>query len=557
MTNSYPAPGPGSWALEGAHWTKPVSAYFADVFSHAMPVGFAACAEHYGMPIAGLDIAYVGHFMYVQIRPLGAPVAAKGPPPKWLFKLLLRLHPALRRRVRRSGEVFEQRLWRQEIDDWHRRIKPGLIERHLALQRVELERLDNPDLLDYLTACRDQAHAALVIHHRLFACTALPLGEFLFETQAWTGLPSADILSILRGASPATAGASAEANALRAALREDTQARDWLLAGPWDGALLDRLRAREGRVGETLNAYLDLVGNRLATGYDVADHRVMEVPEITLRGLALSLDSPAQDRIDEARVAAVRDRVPEAHREDFDRLLEEAIFTHEIRDERIMIGDAWATGLLRRALLETGRRMQAMGVIEQPEHLLDARHAEIEALMRGAGGPSTGDLAARHRQRCSARIDEMPAYLGNAPSPPPPNDWLPPSARRLMNGVGTFLLGNLGQPGSPPAGGTLHGTGASGGIYEGKARVVRSAQELEQVQQGEILVVPSTSPVFNVVLPLIGAIVTDRGGVLCHAAVVAREFGLPAVVGALGATDAIRSGDRLVVNGDTGEVSVS
>ena len=64
----------------------------------------------------------------------------------------------------------------------------------------------------------------------------------------------------------------------------------------------------------------------------------------------------------------------------------------------------------------------------------------------------------------------------------------------------------------------------------------------------------STSPSFNLILPLLGAIVTERGGALCHAAIVAREYGLPAVVGCGGAVAAVKSGDRVRVDGDTGEM---
>jgi pyruvate,water dikinase len=100
----------------------------------------------------------------------------------------------------------------------------------------------------------------------------------------------------------------------------------------------------------------------------------------------------------------------------------------------------------------------------------------------------------------------------------------------------------------------LKGFGVSPGVYEGRARVISSISELPEVQQGEVLVASSTGPTFNVVLPLIGALITERGGALSHAAIVAREYGLPGVVGCLGATKAIRTGMRVRVDGRTGEV---
>ena len=93
-------------------------------------------------------------------------------------------------------------------------------------------------------------------------------------------------------------------------------------------------------------------------------------------------------------------------------------------------------------------------------------------------------------------------------------------------------------------------------MYEGIARLVDSPADFARIRQGDVLVTRSTSPYFNVVLPLLGAIVTDRGGQLSHAAIVAREFGIPAVVGTRDATSTIPDGATVQVDGSAGEVRV-
>ena len=103
-------------------------------------------------------------------------------------------------------------------------------------------------------------------------------------------------------------------------------------------------------------------------------------------------------------------------------------------------------------------------------------------------------------------------------------------------------------------GARLKGFPVSAGVYEGPVRVIRRVEELPDVQRGEVLVASSTGSTFNVVLPLIGALVTERGGVLSHAAIVSREYGLPGVVGCVGATDALSTGMRVRVDGNTGDV---
>ena len=92
------------------------------------------------------------------------------------------------------------------------------------------------------------------------------------------------------------------------------------------------------------------------------------------------------------------------------------------------------------------------------------------------------------------------------------------------------------------------------GVYEGTARLVDSPADFGRVRPGDVLVTRMTSPYFTVVLPLLGAIVTDRGGQLCHAAIVAREYGIPGIVGTREATSTIPDGAQVRVDGATGEV---
>ncbi len=102
----------------------------------------------------------------------------------------------------------------------------------------------------------------------------------------------------------------------------------------------------------------------------------------------------------------------------------------------------------------------------------------------------------------------------------------------------------------------IKGVPASPGVVEGKARVILDVNELDQLQDGEILVCSTTSPSWAPAFSKIKAAVADVGGVMCHAAIVCREYGLPAVVGTGIATKAIKTGDKIRVNGDTGLVEI-
>jgi len=125
-----------------------------------------------------------------------------------------------------------------------------------------------------------------------------------------------------------------------------------------------------------------------------------------------------------------------------------------------------------------------------------------------------------------------------------------------MRAMGIALGAVFGSSEAPHEENVLRGLAASGGVYEGPARRVSGPHEFDRIVQGDVLVTESTSEAFNIFLPLLGAIVTDAGGLLSHSAIVAREYGIPGVVGTRDATDRIPDGTLVRVDGDAGEVTV-
>jgi pyruvate,water dikinase len=102
----------------------------------------------------------------------------------------------------------------------------------------------------------------------------------------------------------------------------------------------------------------------------------------------------------------------------------------------------------------------------------------------------------------------------------------------------------------------LVGAAASPGIAEGPARVLRDVEEIVDVRDGEILVCTVTSPAWAPIFSKIRGTVTDIGGIMSHAAIVCREYGLPAVVGTGRATSEIRTGQRVRIDGTAGTVTI-
>jgi rifampicin phosphotransferase len=557
-TSTFQPPSPGAWELERTHATRPMARFMWDAFPPSMMRGFKDATREYGALLDHIEIAVIDGFMYTAPRPVGAPKNAKGPPPRLMFKLLVNLHPEIRRRVKRAGEVFTRRIWRDELRWWDDEVKPSIARDAQALMREDPASLSDTALADHVRRAADFLRRTIYYHHRLNCCAMIPVGDFLVHATQWTGMTPQEILRTMRGRSPLSAGATAELESLRVAILADSQAMMLLLSQRTPAEMIAALEQQPGAVGAAMREYLAVVGLRVLGGYDVSDRHAREHPELLvniIRSAVTGTGDAAQLGATGDAVDEVRSRVPQAHRAEFDGMLEEALLTYRVRDERNFCCDSIGIGVARRAILAAGERLRGKGRVHDATHLVDASEAEIVSLLERSEGPSADELAARHQRRTTTSLDEAPDRLGFPPSAPPPPDWLPPAAARLQRSVDLVLqLMFAVPPAAKSAGKKLSGFGVSPGVFEGPARVITAVADLPLVQAGEVLVAPSTGPTFNVVLPLLRAIVTERGGALSHAAIVAREYGIPAIVGCPGATSAVKTGTRVRVDGTKGEM---
>jgi pyruvate,water dikinase len=208
--------------------------------------------------------------------------------------------------------------------------------------------------------------------------------------------------------------------------------------------------------------------------------------------------------------------------------------------------DQGANAHVRLVLVAVGEKLVELGVLDAPDDVILFRYNELRAFI---GNPTGMDgraiVAAAKAKRAAAEKIQ-------------PRDW-----------VGTVTATQLAFPylnlwGYPDkftrsqvkVHGQVSGIAGSPGVVEGTARVVMSEAEFDSLMEGEILVCQMTNPAWQVLYGKIIAVVTDAGGTVSHPAVLAREYGIPAVVGTSVATATIRTGDRLRVNGTTGLVEI-
>jgi phosphohistidine swiveling domain-containing protein len=530
-------PGPGPWEQDPVHFPRPMTRYFQETHPASFKRGTNDFARFYGMLIDGLQISYVRGFGYNQVLP--APEAE------------------IPQRIQRAEKVFAQKLWREQLRDWDENCKPSAIAMHRELQTIDPDDLSDTELVAYLTRCRDHHSAMIAQHMRFTAGAVLPTGDFLAHVGDWTGLPPSELLGLMRGSAVVSAGGSDEMERLKKAFAEDPSARKLLETDGDPAQVLASLRSQGGESGAAVSGYLDLVGNRLIDGFDIAEPSALELPDALLRAIRISVSGEAQVASDiDARIAEVRALIPAAHQDEFDELLGEARLTYRLRDERGVYSDIWAAGLMRRAALAAGRRVAGRGRLATAYQMLDASLDEMCALVAGTGGPSADELASRAAYRAAYTAKDVPTSLG-PPAPPPPDlAGLPPSVGRVMRAIFISLGHLFGSSQAQNEERVLYGIAASKGVYEGPARRVSGPSEFGQIAKGDVLVTESTTEAFNILLPLLGGIVTDNGGLLSHAAIVSREYGIPGVVGTREATGRIANGVLVRVDGDAGEVTV-
>ena len=537
-TVEFHPPGPGSWSIDGAHFPRPVSRFQSEIHPKGIRKGFLDCARRYGLLIDTLDYHFVNGFAYSSVVP------APG--------------DEIPDRFKAAESVFRDKLWRTDLERWDNEVKPASIATHQALLAVDPETLSDEELIAYVGDCRDNLERMVAQHHTFNLAAILPVGDFMAHVGKWCSLPMGEFLALTRGAAPESAGIFHEMDVLAEAIRNSPTARE-TLAGEGPGAdILQALCDEPGAVGDAAKTYLGVVGHRLLNSLDTGEQSAIEVPDALVSRIRLAVDQAAHEAsaVSEEDVTRLRDAIPPEHRETFDELLAEVRLMSRLRDERGFYSDVWAGGVMRRALLAAGARLAAEGRIAEPEHLVEASYAEIRELLGRTGGPSADELADRANYRKQHRAENAPPALGDPPSPPPPMDGLPPDVLRVMTALGTAIASLGTGPEVEKSAAVVKGIGASPGTYTGIARVIDNPEDLSRLQRGDVLVAAATTDSFNIVLPLLGAIVTNAGGLLSHAAIVGREYGIPSVVGTRNATAAIADGTRVTVNGSNGEVTI-
>ncbi|MDX1403679.1 MAG: PEP-utilizing enzyme [Woeseiaceae bacterium] len=222
----------------------------------------------------------------------------------------------------------------------------------------------------------------------------------------------------------------------------------------------------------------------------------------------------------------------------------------------------WFTTRFNAKIREFGDLLVKCGLLKDREDIFQLNHREVDEALTdamlawAAGSQPLGagrwQPLVEKRRAILAKFAEWDAPVAIGPMP----EHLEDPAVQMLWGITSETLDLWSLPPDQVNDKELHGFAASPGVVEGIARVLKNVNDIGQIREGDILVSPVTTPSWGPVFPKIKAAVSDIGGTMSHAAIVAREYGMPAVVGTGRATKQISTGQRIRVDGDNGIVTI-
>jgi pyruvate,water dikinase len=331
------------------------------------------------------------------------------------------------------------------------------------------------------------------------------------------------------------------------------------------GGVLQALQAcDEGRaLLKDIDAYKNEYGNKsmYAHEYIYVTWRENPTPIVeALRGYLLSDYDYEKDvrQLRENRATAIKEMwslVPattsQADKDKLKTALDLALKMTPLTPDHHFYMDQGTYARMRLVLMGIGRKLVELGGLSQADDIMFLKYDELRKLSANVSTFDARSIVKERRQEREKAFARRPQLWAGTIT-----EWSmygEPYKQVLWDWPGIYERSK--EAAKQPSG-SVKGLGASAGVFEGVARVVDSPDEFDQVKRGEVLVCKMTSPSWVVLFTKIGGLITDSGGALSHPAVVSREFGIPAVVGTRTGTQAIRTGQRVRLNGASGLVEI-
>jgi rifampicin phosphotransferase len=539
-------PPPGFWTRETSHNPKPFTPFCGPLEVSTVNAGFRAMFDEFGFLIETLEIREIGGWMYLRMVPIDD-------------------SDLMGRRVDRCVQAMRSQHHRELITQWEQKWRPDLKARLARLFAVDLTALSDPELDEYLGEATHFFKQAHRIHFLLQGAIVLSLGDVAFACRELLGWDDAATLDLLNGLSSASTGPALRLRELAEIVRTRPRLAAWL--ENLDTHAATRLNEIDAEFATAFRRFQDDFGSR-GLSLEFADPTLREEPALLLRLIRDQVLSGYDPEANAEMLAARREAalesarssltsVPLAAQERFERALAIAQRAYPLREDNEPYTISGPTAVVRYAALELGKRLAARGQFDQGDDVFWLDYADARAALRDGQDRRSAIITTRAKR---AWIDAHPgpASYGMPPGPPPPMDQVPAEVELAMRALqwhaGHVFGFDRRDRGTASPAQIISGIAASPGSYSGPARLVLNETEFHKIRPGDVLVCPATTPVWSVVFPQLGALVTDSGGLLSHPAIIAREYGIPAIVATGNATSLLRDGERVTVDGTAGVV---
>jgi len=537
------------------------------MFIEGINQSFSKVFAAFGLLAETLETREIGGYVYNHVKPFGVEDRPGGRmPPRLILWLVLRLNPTFRRRIARGKKALRDGLGRQLIERWFNEWRPQLVQDIARLRAVPLAGLSDGQLAAHMEELRVWVFEAYDIHFYLSGANGFPLARLAWFCRDELAYDDMATLALLSGLSDASSEPAMALAALADRIRTDDEVRDAVVHMD-AGRVLAFLRERGDGASAEVDDYVERYGCR-ALRYELIERTLGEDPELLGRLLQEHLRTPVDLHAQQRRLEQQRENakaialaaLPDAsRRERFLALLAAAERAYPVREDNEFFTVSVPLALCRFVALEVGGRLARSTIIEAEDDVFFLRWDELVAALRGNSGDYAERVRARRIKYREAEGYDPPSSFGEEP-PPPPLDVLPPTARQAMEAMQYIqervFEGERSGARVDEGSREIRGRAAARGTYTGTARVIMGEHQFDKLQPGDVLVCPITSPVWSILFANVGALVTDTGGILSHPAIIAREYGIPAVVATGNGTTLIRDGQQVEVDGDAGVVRI-
>jgi len=518
-----PADASLTWTREDVHMDECMPVLSCNYVLHAPAFGLDRANLVFGPP-ARVRYRGVHGYMYATRSLLASPDAMPA------------LEATAVRRRRESARTLGR--------DWPDRYLPAVLAHFAWMRAARID--DRPSALAAWDAFWPKVNDIWLMHMLIVPPVYCLLEELATAYAAMTGRPATDVPAFWQGRAATLQDLQQRLHDLAALIR----AEPGVAGAIADLRTLDDLARLDGgsRVRAAIDAFLALHGDLGQTGFGITSPSWSDEPRLLLVELGRLVRSGSEDpSARRARLLAESDALERGTRDElhdrpddlarFDELVAAAKACGALSEEHNYWIDRLCQAHSRRFILRVGAVLERGGSIAAAQDIVHLGIADVrEALITGADRRALVDERRRAFER--DRRLRPPRFIGTQPAAPPPSS----------------AIRDLGYRIEQTDRDVLHGVAASPGRGRGPVRIVTGTADFERFQSGDVLVCRSTTvswvPLFN----MASGIVADVGGALSHAALVAREFGIPAVTGTGTALETLIDGEQVEVDGTAGTV---